>query len=77
MGHKLPVIWSPEALDDIDRLWDYTSEVAGGATADRILRQIGQAVAVLEDFPHAGRARDEIHSGLRSLAVAPRSSSIV
>ncbi len=72
VGHKLPVIWSPEALDDIDQLWDYYTEVAGGGTADRILRQIGQAVAVIEDFPHAGRARDEIRSGLRSLAVAPQ-----
>ena len=70
--HKRPVIWSPEALHDIDQLWDYYAEVAGGATADRILRQIGQAVAVIEDFPLAGRVRDEIRSGLRSLAVAPQ-----
>ena len=70
--HKRPVIWSPEALDDIDQLWDYYAEAAGGGTADRILRQIGQAVAVIEDFPLAGRARDEIRSGLRSLAVAPQ-----
>lgn len=71
-GRKLQVIWSPEALDDIDQLWDYYAEVAGGATADRILRQIGQAVTLIEDFPLAGRARDEIRSGLRSMAVAPQ-----
>ncbi|WP_199580628.1 type II toxin-antitoxin system RelE/ParE family toxin [Bradyrhizobium sp. MOS003] len=69
--HKLPVLWSPEALADFDRLWDYYAEVAGAGTADRILRQIGKAVALIEDFPLAGRARDEIRSGLRSLAVTP------
>lgn len=66
--HKAPVIWSPEALDDIDRLWDYYAEVAGARTADRILRDIAKAVAVIEDFPFAGRARDDIRAGLRSLA---------
>ncbi|MHC4052058.1 type II toxin-antitoxin system RelE/ParE family toxin [Bradyrhizobium sp. 25ACV] len=72
MGHKLPIIWSPEALADIDQLWDYYAEAAGGQTADRVLRQIGKAVALVEDFPFAGRARDEIRSGLRSLTVAPQ-----
>ena len=70
--HRLPVIWSPEALDDIDRLWDYYSEAAGIGTADKTLREIGKAVALIEDFPFAGRARDEIRSGLRSLAAAPQ-----
>jgi len=70
--HKHPVIWSPEALDDIDQLWDYYAEAAGAGTADRILRQIGKAVALLEDFPLAGRARNEIRAGLRSLAAAPQ-----
>jgi toxin ParE1/3/4 len=69
---KLPVIWSPEALDDIDRLWDYYAVAAGAGTADRILRQVGQAVSLIEDFPFAGRARDEIRSDLRSLVVAPQ-----
>jgi toxin ParE1/3/4 len=67
-----PIIWSPEALDDIDRLWDYYAEVAGGSTADRILREIAKAVAVVDDFPFAGRARDDIRAGLRSLAVTPQ-----
>lgn len=29
--HKSPVIWSPEALDDIDRLWDHYAEAAGNS----------------------------------------------
>jgi toxin ParE1/3/4 len=40
--------------------------------ADRILRQIAKAVAVMDDFLLAGRARDEIRVGLRSLAAVPQ-----
>ena len=29
--HKSPVLWSPEALDDVDRIWDYHARVAGRA----------------------------------------------
>jgi toxin ParE1/3/4 len=68
--HKPAIIWSPEALADIDRLWSYYAEAAGRGTADRILREIAKAVAVIDDFPLAGRARDEIRFGLRSLATA-------
>lgn len=69
--HKPPVIWSPEALYDIDRLWDHYAEAAGTRAADKILREIAKAVAVVDDFPFAGRARDEIRAGLRSLTAAP------
>lgn len=70
--HKAPVIWSSEALDDLGRLWDHYTEVAGSGTADRILREIAKAVAVIDDFPFAGRSRDEIRAGLRSLAATPQ-----
>jgi len=70
--HKPAVLWSPEALEDLDRLWDYYVRVAGRLTADKILREVAAAVAVIDDFPFAGRARDEIRTGLRSLATAPQ-----
>jgi toxin ParE1/3/4 len=70
--HKPALLWSPEALDDIDRIWDYDVQAAGRVTADKILREVAKAVAVINDFPLAGRARDEIRSGLRSLATAPQ-----
>ena len=70
--HKPAILWSPEALDDIDRLWDYYAHAAGSVTADKILREVAKAVAVINDFPLAGRARDEIRPGLRSLAAAPQ-----
>ena len=70
--HKPAIVWSPEALADIDKHWDHYAEAAGRGTADRILREIAKAIAVIDDFPLAGRARDEIRSGLRSLAAAPQ-----
>src|SRR3954462_7052647 len=70
--HRPPAIWSPEALDDIDHLWDYYARLAGRATADKIVREIAKIVKTIDDFPLAGRARDEIRAGLRSLAATPQ-----
>jgi toxin ParE1/3/4 len=69
--HKPPIIWSPEALNDIDHLWDYYARVAGRATADKIIREIAKAATAIDDFPLAGRAREEIRAGLRSLTATP------
>jgi plasmid stabilization system protein ParE len=44
------MIWAPEALDDIDRLWDYYAEVARRASADKLLRQIAKVVAAIDEF---------------------------
>ena len=70
-GHKSRVIWSPEALDDIDRLWKYYAGTAGRVIADKLLREVVRVVATIDDFPLAGRSRDEIRTGLRSLATSP------
>src|SRR3954453_1551794 len=71
-GHKPQAIWSPEALEDVDRLWDYYAATAGRTTADRVLREVARIVATIDDFPFAGRSRDDIRAGLRSLAASPR-----
>jgi toxin ParE1/3/4 len=65
---KSAVIWSPEATEDIDHLWDYYADVVGHTAADNILREIARAVATIDDFPLAGRSRDDVRAGLRSLA---------
>jgi toxin ParE1/3/4 len=73
MAERRPaIIWSPEALADIEHLWDYCAQAAGRRAADGILRDIAKAVAALDDFPLAGRARDEVRPGLRSLAATPQ-----
>jgi toxin ParE1/3/4 len=69
---KPPIIWSPEALNDIDQLWNYHASTAGCDTADKVLRQIAKVVASIDDFPLAGRTRDEIRTGLRSLTTSPQ-----
>jgi toxin ParE1/3/4 len=61
-------IWSPEALTDIDKLWDYYAGLAGADSANKLLREIARVVSAIEDFPLAGRSRDEIRAGLRSLS---------
>jgi toxin ParE1/3/4 len=71
-GRKSRVTWSPEALDDIDRLWDYYAGTAGRITADKILREVARIITTLDDFPLAGRSRDEIRAGLRSLSASPQ-----
>ena len=64
-------IWSPEAVHDLDAIWDYYLRVAGQDTAASLVREIGRAVQLIEDHPLAGRRRDELREGLRSIAAAP------
>jgi plasmid stabilization system protein ParE len=51
---RFPPLWSPEALSDIDQLWDYYAEVAGRATAAAILRDIEKVVVTITDHLLAG-----------------------
>lgn len=64
-------LWSPEALDDRERIWDYYVRVAGRNTAEKVVREIAEVIALIEDHPFAGRARNEVRPGLRSLAATP------
>jgi toxin ParE1/3/4 len=64
-------VWSPESLAGRDEIWDYYVQIAGRNTAERIFRSIGEAIAVIEEDAFAGRPRNEIRPGLRSLAAAP------
>ena len=77
VGHRPPTIWSPEALEDVDLLWNYYADIAGRATADKIIREIAKVVKTIDDFPSAGRARDEIRPGLPRSRPPHRSYFIV
>jgi len=70
-GRRGTAIWSPEALRDLDQIWDYYERVAGRNTAEKIVRKIGEVIATIEGHPFAGRSRNELRSGLRSLAATP------
>ena len=71
MADSRPLIWSPEARADLDRIWGYYDQTAGRNTAEKIVRQIGRAALLIQDHPFAGRARDEVRPGLRSMAATP------
>ena len=64
-------LWSPESLSDLDQIWNYYERVAGRNAATKIVRQIDKVIATVEDHPFAGRARDELRAGVRSLAATP------
>jgi len=70
-GTGRAAFWSPEALDDRERIWGYYVGAAGRHTAEKVLREIGQVIALIEDRPFAGRVRNEVRPGLRSFAAAP------
>jgi plasmid stabilization system protein ParE len=40
-------LWSPEALDDRQGMWDYYVRVAGRHTAEKVLRDIAAAIALI------------------------------
>jgi toxin ParE1/3/4 len=65
---RRPLAWSPEALSDVSEIWDYYAKIAGRHTADGIVRRVGEVCALLEEHPFAGRARNEVRAGLRSMA---------
>jgi toxin ParE1/3/4 len=66
-----PIIWSSDALADPSDIWDYRANVPGRHTADKIIREIEEACRILEDHPFAGRGRNEIRAGLRSVVASP------
>jgi toxin ParE1/3/4 len=71
-GADRPVVWSPEADEDLVQLWLYLAEEASEGAADRRLREIERACATLSQWPQSGRARDELLPGLRSVPVSPQ-----
>jgi toxin ParE1/3/4 len=70
-NRRRPIIWSPEARADLSEIWNYYASAAGRQTANKIVHEIGQACSLLQGYPFAGRARDEVRPGFRSIAAAP------
>ena len=65
------VTWSPEALVDLEGIWQYYLGIAGPDTAEVIVSEIAQTASLLADYPLAGRVRDEVRPKLRSIVAAP------
>ena len=61
------VLKRPKAEDDLINLWLYLAEEAGADFASRYLLELEDELLKIAPFPESGRARDELHPGLRSL----------
>jgi toxin ParE1/3/4 len=70
-GAGRTAVWSSEAVDDREQIWDHYAGIAGTQTAEKIFLKLADVVALIEDRPFAGRARNEIRPGLRSFAATP------
>ena len=61
------IIWSPEAVADLDGIWDYYEEVAGVQTAENVTQAIHHRCAILAEHPLSGRDRNALRPGLQSI----------
>ena len=61
------VLWSSEAEEDLVAIWRYVAQEASPDIADKQLILIDQATTTLREWPLAGRARDDVLPGMRSL----------
>ena len=50
-GRSGTALWSPEALTDLDEIWNYYERVAGRDTAEKIVREIAEVIATIEHHP--------------------------
>ena len=62
------VLWLPEAIDDVERLFDFLIEKDATA-AERAVRTISSSAEKLQDLPQIGRPMDD-DTGRRELARA-------
>jgi len=69
-------LWSPEALDDRERIWDYYVQIAGRHTAEKLLREIAEVIGLLEEHPFAAERETNYAPGCVRLPRRLMSSSI-
>jgi toxin ParE1/3/4 len=65
------LIWSPEAEADLIEIWRWGARQFSPNRADAHLRDLERAARNLTESPFAGRTRDDLRVGLRSLIVHP------
>jgi toxin ParE1/3/4 len=71
MERDRQLIVPPRVERDLLNIWQYSAEHWSPAVADRHLRDINQAALWLCQWPFAGKAREELRPGLRSVFVNP------
>jgi len=66
MAHRL----APQARAELSNIWTYIARESGNvAAADGVIDAITERFYLLAEFPHMGRAREDLQSGLRSFPV--------
>jgi toxin ParE1/3/4 len=63
--------WSPGAEQDLLAIWIHVAREASPDVAAEQLRSVDRACETLAEWPHSGRARDELFRGVRSIVVDP------
>lgn len=61
----MPVVFTPEALDQLEALYRYIAAAASPLVAQRYTNAIVDYCETLETFPLRGTRRDDIRPGLR------------
>ena len=62
----MEVVYTLNALTDLDQIKEYIAERANRETAIHLVEQIEEAIAdTLTVFPYAGSTRDDLPEGLR------------
>ncbi len=68
---ELAIIWSPEAENDLLDIWNYVARESSPSLADAQVKAVHHACVTLAQWPHSGRARDDLRVGVRSIVVKP------
>ena len=66
------IVFTQPALDDLFSLYLYVAEAAGLDTADAYDARLRAACARLAGFPNRGTPRDDLGSGVRTIAFERR-----
>lgn len=61
------IVFTPEARDQLDRLYAYVAAAANADIASSFVDGIIDHIAGLADFPRRGTARDDLRPGLRTI----------
>jgi toxin ParE1/3/4 len=62
------IVFTPEARDELNRLYAYIAMAADTDIASRFVDGIIDHIATLKEFPKRGTPRDDLRPGLRTLA---------
>ena len=65
---KAQVVWSDEALNDLESIYDFLAEKSQPA-AQRIVESILDKSRQLESFPESGQYKKQYRSQLKSTAI--------